>query len=86
MILSFDDPVTRANLTRSQIGNYRGRLSALTRLYEQWSSCTKSIHGIAPLVPNADTIYFNCQPIKMAQRQNMNVLPLIGLLILPRLS
>jgi hypothetical protein len=69
VIFAFDDPVTGANPTLSQIGSDRGRLSALTRRYQQWSSCTKSIHGLAPPVLNTDTIYLNSQPIKMAQRQ-----------------
>ena len=69
VVFSFDDPVTRANLTLSQIGDYRGSLRALTRLYQQRSSCTKCIHRFAPPVLNTDKIYLNIQPIKMAQRQ-----------------
>jgi hypothetical protein len=44
-ILAFDDPVTGANLTLPQIGNYRSSLCALGRFYQQRSSCPKSIHG-----------------------------------------
>jgi hypothetical protein len=69
VIFAFDDPIAGANLAFSHVGSDRGSLCALTRLYQQWSSCTKSIHGLAPPVVHTDKIYLNSQPIKMAQRQ-----------------
>jgi hypothetical protein len=78
VIFAVDDPVTGVNLTLSQIGSDRGRVTALTRRYQQRSSCTKSIHGLAPSVLNTDTMYLNSQPVKMAQRQTGMFLPLIA--------
>jgi hypothetical protein len=59
VIFAFDDPVTRANSMLSQIGNYRGSLSALTRLYQQRSSRSKGIHGSPPPVLDTDNIYLS---------------------------
>ena len=62
---AFDDPVSNTNLTLSEIGNDPGIVGTLPRLYQEWSACAKSIHGIAPSVHNTDKDHLNIQPMKM---------------------
>jgi hypothetical protein len=71
VIFAFDNPVTGANLMLPQIGDNLGSLGALGRFYQQWPSCTKSIHGLAPSGLNTDETHLNSQPIKKVQRQNV---------------
>ena len=66
VIFAFNDPISGANLTSPEIGNYPGIMGALVRFYQQWSTCAKSIHGLAPSVHNTDKNHLNSQTTKMA--------------------
>jgi hypothetical protein len=59
VILSFNNPIPTTNLTFAKIGNYPRIAGALTRLDQQWSTCAKGIHVLAPSVHRTDNHHLN---------------------------